>query len=66
LRQGAPTHPDLRESQQLSDEQILRIHLKPFFGRSSLGEIDGRLIDRTGPRRGPRSTSSAPVTPRVR
>jgi integrase len=37
---------DLRESQQLSDEQILRLHLKPFFGRHHLGEIGGRMIDR--------------------
>jgi integrase len=37
---------DLRESQQLSDEQIVRLHLKPFFGRQHVGEIDGRLIDR--------------------
>ncbi|MGQ0507967.1 MAG: hypothetical protein ACT4TC_21905, partial [Myxococcaceae bacterium] len=37
---------DLRESQILSDKQILKNHLKPFFGRYSLREIGPREVDR--------------------
>jgi integrase len=36
----------LRESQVLSDQSILRLHLRPYFGKLRLREIDPRSIDR--------------------